>query len=182
MAWKFQWLVLRGSFLVLTPSLLILTFVLLQDQIGENRQRCQGMYSQQAWGGPVDPFILLKFLPYEGDQDPVVSLVIFEWKDEDLIGVYASPDATQVRSARTAVRCVSLTLCTESWYLRTTIRRGRILRRVRHWRVYPVTERNGPIQESDPHPSYSPQGRAADQVRHQKYWLLLRPHRKVHCE
>lgn len=53
------------------------------------------MYSQQAWGGPVDPFILMKFLPYTGDQDPVVSLVIFEWKDEDLIGVYPSADATQ---------------------------------------------------------------------------------------
>lgn len=77
-----------------------LTCVLLQDQIDENRQRCQGMYSQQAWGGPVDPFILLKFLPYEGDQDPVVSLVIFEWKDEDLIGVYASADATQVWNKR----------------------------------------------------------------------------------
>lgn len=53
------------------------------------------MYSQQAWGGPVDPFILMKFLPYTGDDDPVVSLVIFEWKDEDLIGVYPSADATQ---------------------------------------------------------------------------------------
>lgn len=53
------------------------------------------MYSKSAWGGPVDPFILLKFLPYTGDDDPVVSLVIFEWKDEDLIGVYPSADATQ---------------------------------------------------------------------------------------
>lgn len=58
------------------------------------------MYSQQAWGGAVDPFILLKFIPYVGDEDPVVSLVIFEWKDEDLIGVYESPDATQVRNNR----------------------------------------------------------------------------------
>lgn len=57
------------------------------------------MYSQGAWGGPVDPFILLKFLPYEGDQDPVVSLVMFEWKDEDLIGIYPSADATQVRES-----------------------------------------------------------------------------------
>lgn len=58
------------------------------------------MYSQQAWGGAVDPFILLKFIPYVGDEDPVVSLVIFEWKDEDLIGVYESADATQVRNNR----------------------------------------------------------------------------------
>lgn len=72
----------------------------LQDQTDEKRQRCQGMYSQQAWGGAVDPFILLKFIPYVGDEDPVVSLVIFEWKDEDLIGVYESADATQVRGNR----------------------------------------------------------------------------------
>lgn len=75
------------------------------------------MYSQQAWGGPVDPFILLKFLPYEGDQDPVVSLVIFEWKDEDLIGVYATPDATQVRMTRTRNAWSRLTLTIESRYL-----------------------------------------------------------------
>ncbi|PSS03783.1 membrane protein-like protein [Coniella lustricola] len=65
------------------------------DQDDENKQRCAGMYSQQAWGGPVDPFILIKFLPYEADQDAVVSLVLFEWRDEDLIGVYPSADASQ---------------------------------------------------------------------------------------
>ncbi|KAI3398460.1 hypothetical protein diail_9141 [Diaporthe ilicicola] len=65
------------------------------DQTEENRQRCAGMYSKSAWGGPVDPFILIKFIPHEGDQDPIVSLVVFEWKDEDLIGVYPSPDAPQ---------------------------------------------------------------------------------------
>lgn len=54
------------------------------------------MYSKSAWGGPVDPFILIKFLPQQSDQDPIVSLVVFEWKDEDLIGVYPSPDAPQV--------------------------------------------------------------------------------------
>ena len=53
------------------------------------------MYSQQAWGGPVDPFILVKFTDDGKDQgdDPIVSLVIFEWKDEDYIGVSASPDS-----------------------------------------------------------------------------------------
>lgn len=54
------------------------------------------LMTETAWGGTVDPFILLKFLPYQGDQDPVVSLVIFEWKDEDLIGVYPTPEATMV--------------------------------------------------------------------------------------
>lgn len=86
------------------------------------------MYSQQAWGGAVDPFILLKFMPYEGDQDPVVSLVIFEWKDEDLIGVFPSADATQVRTIRKVTRGKMLTLWTESWDLRAAVYRCRILR------------------------------------------------------
>lgn len=46
------------------------------------------MYSKKAWGGSVDPFILVKFLPdhTEGDSDPVASVIIFEWQDEGLIG------------------------------------------------------------------------------------------------
>lgn len=57
------------------------------------------MYSKTAWGGDTDPFILTKFIKTnaEGDEDPVVSLVIFEWKDEDLVGVWPSDDAPEVR-------------------------------------------------------------------------------------
>ena len=46
------------------------------------------MYSRKSWGGQVDPYILVKFRknPVEGDGDPLVSLVMFEWNDEDLIG------------------------------------------------------------------------------------------------
>lgn len=46
------------------------------------------MYSRKAWGGDVDPFILTKiFKPDDlGDSDPLVSLLVFEWEDEGLIG------------------------------------------------------------------------------------------------
>ena len=56
------------------------------------------MYSKTAWGGSVDPFILTKFIQAtpQGDEDPIVSLVIFEWKDEDLVGVWPSEDAPKV--------------------------------------------------------------------------------------
>ncbi|KAI8952054.1 lung seven transmembrane receptor-domain-containing protein [Xylaria longipes] len=65
------------------------------DQTDENRQKCAGMYSKAAWGGPVDPFILTVFPndSIKGDEDPVVSLIIFEWKDQDLIGAYPNPEA-----------------------------------------------------------------------------------------
>ncbi len=56
------------------------------------------MYSQNSWGGPVDPFILVRFDKYQGPADPVVSLVIFEWKDEDFIGVFPDPNALLVCS------------------------------------------------------------------------------------
>ena len=47
----------------------------------------------------MDPFILTKFIQAktEGDEDPIVSLVIFEWKDEDLVGVWPSEDAPKVQ-------------------------------------------------------------------------------------
>lgn len=46
----------------------------------------------------MDPFILTKFIQAtpEGDEDPIVSLVIFEWNDEDLVGVWPSEDAPKV--------------------------------------------------------------------------------------
>ncbi|KJZ76052.1 hypothetical protein HIM_04508 [Hirsutella minnesotensis 3608] len=59
------------------------------DQSEPNRQSCSGMYSRTTWGGPVDPYILVKFLnsttPKTGD--PIASLIIFEWKDKNLVGV-----------------------------------------------------------------------------------------------
>lgn len=47
------------------------------------------MYGRNTWGGPVDPFILVKFLNSSKPQgdDPIASLVIFEWKDQSLVGV-----------------------------------------------------------------------------------------------
>lgn len=47
------------------------------------------MYSKSSWGGPVDPYIEVVFLndTVEAGTDPVVSLLIFEWKDLDLVGV-----------------------------------------------------------------------------------------------
>ncbi len=70
----------------------------VQTQDSQNRQQCNGMYSKRSWGGDVDPFILTKFTKAtpEGDEDPLVSLVMFEWRDEDLVGVWPSPDAAKV--------------------------------------------------------------------------------------
>lgn len=68
--------------------------VVLQKSDDAHRQRCSGMYSRKAWGGDVDPFILVKFTKSEAQEsDPLASLVIFEWSDEGLIGQYRSEDA-----------------------------------------------------------------------------------------
>lgn len=60
------------------------------------------MYSRKAWGGSVDPFILVKFLPQDlpDDANPIASLIIFEWQDEELIGVLPE-DARSYRDRET---------------------------------------------------------------------------------
>ncbi|KAF3910840.1 hypothetical protein ABW20_dc0105083 [Dactylellina cionopaga] len=61
----------------------------------EGRQRCSGMYGPNSWGGKTPPYILVKFVPEKPKDDNeakdiddwAVSLLIFEYKDEQLIGV-----------------------------------------------------------------------------------------------
>ncbi len=55
------------------------------------------MYSKNAWGGTVDPHILVKFLKSSAEDgtDPIASMIIFEWKDYDLVGVLPA-DSAQV--------------------------------------------------------------------------------------
>ena len=45
----------------------------------------------------MDPFILTKLIKPKnlGDKDPIVSLVVFEWGDKDLIGVPSKDKAGQ---------------------------------------------------------------------------------------
>lgn len=71
----------------------------LQTQNQQDRQQCNGMYSKTAWGGDTDPFIEAVFVKAtpEGDEDPLVSIVVFEWRDEDLVGVWPSEDASKVQ-------------------------------------------------------------------------------------
>ena len=60
------------------------------------------MYSRKSWGGATDPFILTKFMKpknlKDGD-DPLASLVVFEWQDEHLIG-HPKKDGTVSRGSR----------------------------------------------------------------------------------
>lgn len=53
------------------------------------------MYSRASWGGSVEPHILVKFIKEDiaDDSDPMASMVIFEWKDYDLIGIQPTPDS-----------------------------------------------------------------------------------------
>lgn len=73
------------------------------------------MYSRKAWGGAVDPFILVKFLPdhTEDDSDPITSLIVFEWQDEPLIGRVA-PGGDTYRDLETicSTDTVNAGLCT----------------------------------------------------------------------
>lgn len=47
------------------------------------------MYSRKSWGGNTDPFVLTKFIKpmnLKDGEDPIISLVVFEWQDEHLLG------------------------------------------------------------------------------------------------
>jgi hypothetical protein len=61
----------------------------LTGQNQDDDQKCQGMYSKSAWGGDIEPQITARFTKPEDDTgtDPIVSFVIFEWRDIDYIGV-----------------------------------------------------------------------------------------------
>jgi hypothetical protein len=56
------------------------------------------MYDRKTWGGSVEPHILVKFIKdtAEDESDPIVSMIIFEWKDYDLIGVLPTADSINV--------------------------------------------------------------------------------------
>lgn len=70
----------------------------------ETHIKCEGMYSRTAWGGSVEPFILTKFQRYvstgedDPNTDPVVAFVLFDWKDQEQIGVQPDPNSWEVRA------------------------------------------------------------------------------------
>ncbi len=77
------------------------------------------MYSRDAWGGAVVPHILVKFIKdtAEDDSDPITSMVIFEWKDYDLIGVLPTADSITVFDWR---KCYFPRVYTHSLYRKNT--------------------------------------------------------------
>jgi hypothetical protein len=87
-----------------TPIANIAPVRLRQDQYNDTATiltALVGMYSRQTWGGPVDPFILVKFLNStipEG-ADPIVSLIIFQWRDKNLVGIPDPNNRGRVRAA-----------------------------------------------------------------------------------
>lgn len=72
------------------------------------------MYSQKAWGGPTEPHILIEFQKDEttDDTDPIVSLIVFEWKDYDLVGRLPTADSTQVQLFAQPAQCPTADFCT----------------------------------------------------------------------
>lgn len=58
---------------------------------GNSAEYCTGMYSKVDWGGPVEPFIKVDLKSFEkanpATGNASVSLIVFEYKDLDLLGV-----------------------------------------------------------------------------------------------
>ncbi|PGH19419.1 hypothetical protein AJ80_03919 [Polytolypa hystricis UAMH7299] len=113
---------MKHVFRGLCLSALLVGGVLANDvglkQDDAHRQQCSGMYSKKAWSGEGDSFILVRFDKVDGKEkeDPLASLVIFEWKDEKYIGRYP-PNADQSDEVRKETICdrenVQAKLCEE---------------------------------------------------------------------
>ena len=57
------------------------------------------MFSKSAWGGSISPFILVKFSkPPAEEGDHIVSLVVYEYNDKNMIGRPVDDDPSEVRS------------------------------------------------------------------------------------
>jgi hypothetical protein len=57
------------------------------------------MYSKASWGGSVEPYISIVFdnSSLKAGQDATVGFVIFEWRDQDLLGIPSkNPNANWV--------------------------------------------------------------------------------------
>lgn len=61
----------------------------------DDKQICSGMYNMKSWGGSLEPSISVDFEKQaaEGNDDPIVSIIIFEWNDEEYVGRYPMVDA-----------------------------------------------------------------------------------------
>lgn len=59
------------------------------------------MYSKQAWGGSVEPYIMARFdkaaIRDDDPSDPTVAIAIFNWKDVNQIGASAPEAPEKVR-------------------------------------------------------------------------------------
>lgn len=76
----------RSSFLLL---LLLSSACGNQNKVSEvDQQTCAGMYERGTFGGSVNPFISLNFTRITGDDQPSVSLAIYEYADVEKIGVW----------------------------------------------------------------------------------------------
>ncbi|KAF2835354.1 hypothetical protein M501DRAFT_441818 [Patellaria atrata CBS 101060] len=100
--------------LLLASALAVQAIEIQLDQSEENRQRCSGMYSRKSWGGSVDPFILVTFQKQEGqsgDPNKMVSLIMFEWQDEHLLGKIVNEDEPFKKEYICDDDAINLNLC-----------------------------------------------------------------------
>jgi hypothetical protein len=73
---------------IISYSLISAFFNPFQDEREAHREQCRGMYSKGAMGGSIDPYINIIFPPINGDEEQIVSLVVFAWSDVLDVGIY----------------------------------------------------------------------------------------------
>jgi hypothetical protein len=138
------------------------------------------MYSRKSWGGAMDPFILTKFIKpknLKNKDDPLVSLVVFEWSDKDLIG-YPLDDnvegSVSIAMSEEPLNDRRLTRWTADVHMRPTEQEGWHLRQA--GLLYPFQKRDRSLDIPNSIRGDTPQESSCRQLPRQKDRILLRWH------
>lgn len=95
------------------------------------------MYSRNSWGGPVDPFILVKFLNSSvSADDAIASLVVFEWSDRSFVGIPEDDGWGNVRRFIHNVLSFNSDIILATSNLPRRLRQAGPLQHNRHWRIH----------------------------------------------
>lgn len=146
------------------------------------------MYGRKSWDGPVDPYIDVKFMsnykPSDA-KDPKASMIIFEWRDKDFVGIpspsgYSKVRLTQITPSDSFVTETDTSGVSDHGCLQRRLCPTEQVQQVGDRRVHHRRQRDREIPLAHPHKARRPQGPQADQVPYQEDGLLLLVHRAIH--
>jgi hypothetical protein len=111
MTWRQLW---QGVCVALALQISVVNgFHQILDASADRSMLCEGMYAKGDIRGDADPYILVEFPPHpETDSD--VSLVIYAWEDEALLGVRPKDSPNVPKTYICGDEAIDFKLCNET--------------------------------------------------------------------